>query len=300
MALLDHLEKLRHFSGVAKAGSIRGYAVAHRLSQPAVSKAVRILETDLETTLLVRSKDGVSLTPSGSQLLELADEVLSKAKSAEERIRTRGNISLKGHFVLGTYQSIAVYFLPKLLNHLNRVQKNIRIDCVTAPSAMLVKTLQSSSIDFIISIDPPKLRGAAHIELFEDTYSVYCHVLNREDSRRSSTNTLIFTLSGAKDTEGKDLRHYIEKAGLLGRISECGDFEAAKSMVENNVGWGLLPERVASQLVNDGKIRKVTSLPKLQSIGRHKVVFSCLKHHASDHRIRWIAEQIRLMLRSET
>lgn len=59
MALVDHLEKLRHFLGVVKARSIRSYAITHRLSQPAVSTAVRILESDLEVTLLVRNRDGV-------------------------------------------------------------------------------------------------------------------------------------------------------------------------------------------------------------------------------------------------
>jgi DNA-binding transcriptional LysR family regulator len=293
MALLDHLEKLRHFSGVVKAGSIRKYAVTHKLSQPAVSKSVRILEEDLECTLLVRSKDGVSLTPAGSELLGLADEVLGKVRTTEHRIRARGNINLEGRFVLGTYQSIAVYFLPKLLKHLGQVQKNVHIDSITASSATLVKTLQSGAIDFAISIDPPKQRGVVHLDLFEDTYSLYCNV-----SHRKNSDSRIFTLPDAKDTDGKSLRSYLGKAGLIGRLSESGDFEAAKAMVENDVGWGLLPERVAASLADEGKIRRVTSVPGLQRIGRHKVVFSCLKHHAADQRILWIAEQIRLMLQS--
>jgi DNA-binding transcriptional LysR family regulator len=125
MALLDHLEKLRHFSGVVRAGSIRGYATTHRLSQPAISKTIRILEAELETTLLIRSKDGVCLTPAGDDLLRLADEVLEGSKSAEQRIRSRGNVQLEGRFVLGTYQSIAVYFLPKFFRYLDFAQKNV-------------------------------------------------------------------------------------------------------------------------------------------------------------------------------
>jgi DNA-binding transcriptional LysR family regulator len=295
VALLDHLEKLRHFSGVVKAGSIRGYAVAYRLSQPAVSKAVRILETDLETTLLVRGRNGVSLTPSGDVLFRLANDVLGYVKIAEDSLRAQGNPQLQGRFVLGTYQSIAVYFLPKLLKHLNQTQKNVRIDSVTSPSAMLVKALHAGTVDFIISIDPPRQRGVFHLEIFEDTYSLYCHASSRENLKE----VRIFTLPGAKDSAGRTLRSYIERAGRIERMSECGDFEAVKAMVENNVGWGLLPNRVASPLETEKKIRKVTSVPRLQSVGSHQVIFSCLKHHASDQRIRWIAQQIQLLLRSE-
>jgi DNA-binding transcriptional LysR family regulator len=60
--ILDHLEKLLHFTGVAKSRSIRGYAQANNISQPAVSKSLQLLESSLETTLLVRNRDGCELT----------------------------------------------------------------------------------------------------------------------------------------------------------------------------------------------------------------------------------------------
>jgi len=76
MALSIHLEKLVHFVGTARTGSIRGYAIAHSLSQPAIFKAIQNLETDLETALLVRNMDGVQLTQAGQKLFEFAEEFL--------------------------------------------------------------------------------------------------------------------------------------------------------------------------------------------------------------------------------
>lgn len=293
MPLLNHLEKLSHFHGVVRAGSIRGYAVKHRLSQPSISKAIHLLEAELETTLLIRSKDGVSLTPAGSDLLKFAEEMIGKSGSVEERFRARGNVKLEGRFVLGTYQSIAVYFLPKLLKHLDRVQKGLRLEFVTAPSTALVAALRAGSVDFIISIDPPVKPGLIHQVLFEDTYSLYAPVAGVT----APSTARVFTLLTARDSQGKTLRSYLERAGILERVIGCGDFEAAKAMVENDLGQALLPENVARALLNAGKIKKVVSIPKLQSIGPHRVVFSYLKHRQADQGIRWIGEQIQLMLR---
>jgi DNA-binding transcriptional LysR family regulator len=65
--LTDHLEKLTHFCGVFRAGSIRGYALEMGLSQPGVSRAIQLLEMELETTLFLRNGKGYhSPRPGGS------------------------------------------------------------------------------------------------------------------------------------------------------------------------------------------------------------------------------------------
>jgi LysR family transcriptional regulator of abg operon len=76
--LIDHLEKLRHFVGVVRANSIRGYAIQHNLSQPAISKSIQILEATLESGILVRDRNGVQLTQSGKRLYEWAEKLVEE------------------------------------------------------------------------------------------------------------------------------------------------------------------------------------------------------------------------------
>ncbi len=60
--------QLRALVQVAEAGSIRAAARALGLSQPAVTKAIRDLETDVDAALIHRGSRGVTLTESGKQL----------------------------------------------------------------------------------------------------------------------------------------------------------------------------------------------------------------------------------------
>ena len=91
---------------------------------------------------------------------------------------------------------------------------------------------------------------------------------------------------------------YLKDARNDDRLSSCGDFESAKAMAEQGVGYAMLPDRVARPSVEAGRIESVPSAKKLQQIGSHWVVFSCRKHRASDQAITWVLEQLVSMLKT--
>ena len=66
------LTRLRYFSAVAQAGSFSRAAAALHLSQPALSRQVLLLETELGQRLFERTGRGAQLTESGAALLEHA------------------------------------------------------------------------------------------------------------------------------------------------------------------------------------------------------------------------------------
>ena len=66
---------LQTFLTVAEAGQISEAARRLHLSQPAVTGHIRRLEASLETTLFIRSANGVSLTERGAHLRERVQDV---------------------------------------------------------------------------------------------------------------------------------------------------------------------------------------------------------------------------------
>lgn len=70
------LAQLRALLAVARLGGFTVAAEELGMSQPAVSRAVAALETELGTALLVRNKDGVRLTEAGLRAAEHAGEGL--------------------------------------------------------------------------------------------------------------------------------------------------------------------------------------------------------------------------------
>lgn len=72
-------EDLRLFIGVARAGGLAGAVETTRASAPTLSRRMLCLERTMGTTLFIRTRDGYDLTPSGRELLALAETLQNGA-----------------------------------------------------------------------------------------------------------------------------------------------------------------------------------------------------------------------------
>jgi len=84
------VQQLEMFVAVAEEGSIHGGARRLLITQPAVSKALRKLERQLGTELLIRSPQGIGLTVAGEVLLTQAKEILERMGRTVEIVRKAG------------------------------------------------------------------------------------------------------------------------------------------------------------------------------------------------------------------
>lgn len=73
-----HIEVLRYFVRLAQAGSFAAAARTLFISQQGLNKAIGTLETELECTLVKRSRTGVRLTKDGRILLAHAQHILDE------------------------------------------------------------------------------------------------------------------------------------------------------------------------------------------------------------------------------
>lgn len=92
--------QLEVFLAVVKNRSMHGAAKAIHLSQTAITKRIKALESRLQTTLFIRTRHGVQLTPDGDALLrycytiqELEGETLAKIRNAGTKTTARIHIT---------------------------------------------------------------------------------------------------------------------------------------------------------------------------------------------------------------
>lgn len=90
MAELETRE-LEYFVAVAEELHFGRAATRLAIAQPALSKAVRRLESRLGTTLLHRSSRQVALTPAGEALLTHGRHALNAVGAAAEKARRAGD-----------------------------------------------------------------------------------------------------------------------------------------------------------------------------------------------------------------
>jgi DNA-binding transcriptional LysR family regulator len=113
---LEDLRRLRYFVAVAEDASFTRAAQRLRVSQPALSAAIRQLERDLKVTLLVRDRP-VAVTVAGGALLQDARLLLSAAARATARVRAIA-AGDEGDIVTASTQCLTARFIPALLGRL--------------------------------------------------------------------------------------------------------------------------------------------------------------------------------------
>jgi DNA-binding transcriptional LysR family regulator len=78
------LHQLRALAAVADAGSIQEASRVLHVTQPALSKAIKELETSVGATLFVRSSKGIRLTPMGQRLVGHARLISENVRRARD------------------------------------------------------------------------------------------------------------------------------------------------------------------------------------------------------------------------
>ena len=109
-----NLELYKTFYHVAKNGNITKTANELLVSQPAVSKSIKTLEEQLNTTLFNRKNDGVMLTSAGKIIYDKIKDAMELINSAEEDLKNFNNMEI-GRINIGAGNTIIQKYLIKNL-----------------------------------------------------------------------------------------------------------------------------------------------------------------------------------------
>lgn len=141
------LELLRTFVAAADTGSLTN--AGHRIgrSQSTISSQISKLEGLTGSRLLVRSKQGVSVTAEGAVLLDYARELLRIEGDALAALRLPAG---SGKVRLGTQESLAVTQLPPLIARFMTLRPAFEIEVVTGLAVDLTNLLRSEQLDLVL------------------------------------------------------------------------------------------------------------------------------------------------------
>ena len=80
-----NLQQLKYVIAVAETGSITEAARRLFISQPGLSSAIKEVESEIKTTIFVRSNHGIWLTDAGAEFLSYARQVIQQQSLLEEK-----------------------------------------------------------------------------------------------------------------------------------------------------------------------------------------------------------------------
>jgi DNA-binding transcriptional LysR family regulator len=273
---LNHLNllHLEQFYEVAKLGSVSKGAQKLRVSQPAISKSIRLLEESLEAKLFDRTKRGVFLTQAGKIAFDHAVRIFSESTLLRERIDTDKGI-LSGSWSLGASDTLAIHLLPPLLAKLKSDHPALRIQLFSGTSTDIKSELYADRCDAGLFFTPPLASEPFRAEVeFETEFWI---VLARKSiwAKKQKTWTVADLKKGEiprvesrlQDYSGGIPAHFhSQRLGLPGLpYLEANLHEVKKQLVMEGAGYALLVRYTVEAEVNSGKLIRIPTPVKLKA-----------------------------------
>lgn len=149
------LRHLRYFQAVASERGFGRAAIALRVAQPALSRQIRALETELGTTLLVRSPKGVELTLAGQVLARRGPEILNGFDRGLERARLAAH-GLHGRCRIGVGKpALWSGLIARLIGTLNDSHKEIELEIIEMEAPEQWRRLENRTLDLAVGLASP-------------------------------------------------------------------------------------------------------------------------------------------------
>lgn len=144
---MNSMDLYRTFYFAAKTGSLSRAAEELYITQPAVSHAIKLLETQMDVALFIRTPRGVRLTSEGEVLFQHVEQAYQLLTSAEKKIKSMQNLEW-GEIEIGAGDTLCRYYLLPFLETFHQDFPSIKIRITNRTTPETVKLLKEGKIDF--------------------------------------------------------------------------------------------------------------------------------------------------------
>ena len=248
MVLPFTLQQLRIVKTIVVEKSFKTAAEVLFMSQPSVSKQVKLLENRLGILLFDRSNRKIKLTEGGKLFLQYADRTLSLC---EETCRALNDLKNgdRGNLTVGASQTIGTYFVPRIIALFAKDYPQIKLNVEVDSTRIITKRVIDRDIDIALvgGQIPQELNKKLEIEIFaEDELSLIVpkshpfvtnklKIISKEDLYHLNFITLSDTSTIRKFIDTILIQNKIE-ISQFNIIMQLNSIEAIKTAVSLGLG----------------------------------------------------------------
>jgi DNA-binding transcriptional LysR family regulator len=155
-----NLERLELFLKIVDTGSVSGAGRRANLTQPAVSRSLKLLEEEVGADLFDRQGRGLLLTAAGRALIPCARQLVRDSERARLQVqRAAGD----AYFDLrvGTVDSLGTHVLPRCLASLQAEHPDLKLKLWMSRTQNLLERVERGALDlaFVAYSGPPSERA---------------------------------------------------------------------------------------------------------------------------------------------
>lgn len=239
-----NLNTLKYFVEVAYTKNITKASDNLNISQPALTKALHSLEEDLNTTLFIRSKKGVSLTESGEVLYEYAKEMFQSLNNTLNVID--GTKDEKTYLYIGATTTNFLEPILEVLRTIRSKYKNVKIEIVLEELDVLEKYNRMNKLDILIKNDYEEVDGFDVAKSFyiEDKFiaskEYFGELSNKVLSLSELLNNYPFVLLSNITHGRKNFDAYLKSKNIIYKPTyEFNSYSLCRELIRNGFGIGI-------------------------------------------------------------
>ncbi|MBP2626281.1 MAG: LysR family transcriptional regulator [Firmicutes bacterium] len=266
------INQLLYFLEVAKQKSFTGASKSLYVSQPAISKMIRMLEDELGVLLFNRSSHYVELTDYGIVVQGQVQKVVQAIQDIQTELNDITNLQ-KGDIRIGIPPMVGEMFFSGIIGLFHQQYPNIRMKLFESGSKAIEAGVEDGNLDVGVAVLPV---NESKFEVYEIAKSPIMLIVNNNHPLSNQKNV---KFSDLKDEEFvlyrqdfglyKPIYDACIGAGFEPNIvCETSQWEFMVNIVSDHLGIAFLPLKVCEKLSSTNiKIISVDSPPIYWHLG---------------------------------
>ena len=263
------LSDLQAFADIADAGGLTAAANRRGVTQPALSRLLRDLETRFRAQLLRRTGRGIELTPAGAEFLQFCTETLQRYDKVKVRIAEQVK-ALPSQLRLSVPLRVGRLLIPDLYRDFAERLPETRVHIVEEPSIRARELLSDGRLDAALTYGSGSTADPKFVPLFtEDLVAVgsLASLGTRRDTMTMeelgelplllpSTGRYRDLIRSAFRSAGHDLRTARELETAEGLLAFAAEGEGVAILPMSNVYQEITRQEVAARLIVSPEISR--------------------------------------------
>ena len=243
------LRQLAYFRAVVEHHSLAAASEVLRVAQPNLSVAIKQLEEEWGVSLFERGGRGLTVTETGRMLYERAGELLNGASSLDQQMRAIGR-GFTAHLRVG-FTHVAIEVITAMIARMREEGRTVSFSLHQGEPQLLEAMVELRQLDFAVTHMPVANPGLGAEVRAPMTIALLC----RQGDDRWPTDgpiapdaladvplILLRRRSGTGIYE-RILDAFAAAGVPCSVLADSTDISAIYSLVERNVGLGLIPVR---------------------------------------------------------
>ncbi|MFM6927774.1 MAG: LysR family transcriptional regulator, partial [Bdellovibrio sp.] len=243
------MDDIKYFLTISETLNVTRAAAIIGISQPALSYSMKRLENELGGLLFVRLKNGLQLTKLGEEFKQRSRRLLYEWEQAQNLANPESGL-VQGKYTIAIHPSVALYTLGSFMPKLQTEFRGLDFNFIHGLSREMTEKVISWEADFGVVVNPIKHPDLVISTLCRDEVTIF-HAKTAQDR-------LIYDQNLA---QSQYILKKIDKKINFSSVVNSASLEVVAKLTSLGMGYGLLPERVASQYphlkkLNDGPVFK--------------------------------------------